>query len=165
MISTKPKKILTPEQLEKLKVAREKALAVRQDNAKDKALVKELAQAEKTQHITEVKAKLSKIKEVPKVVQVESEPEDEPEPEPVVKVKKVKKKKKIMIVEDSDSDDEQQQIIYVKKMKQVPKTELPVPVVVPETKPVSVPVPEPTQDDDPYQNHYNSLFNQRRRAF
>ena len=164
MISTKPKKVLTPEQLEKLKVAREKALSVRQGNAKDKALEKELAQAEKTQRITEVKAKLNKLAkpEVPKVVQVESEPEDEPVAEPVVKVKKVKKKPKVIIVEDSDTDDEQQQqVIYVKKKKkEVPATPV-VPVAV--SEPVKEVASAEEQNDDPYQQHYNSIFGGRRR--
>ena len=104
----KVKKTLSPEQLEKLKVAREKALSVRQNNAKNKALEKELATAEKEQHLNNVKEKLAKVKapkqEPPKIEIVESEPESEPE---IVRVKSKKKtKKKIVIVEDSDTDED-----------------------------------------------------------
>jgi len=49
METPKVKKTLSPEQLEKLKIAREKALTVRQTNAKNKALEKELKDAEKEQ--------------------------------------------------------------------------------------------------------------------
>ena len=103
----KVKKTLSPEQLERLKVAREKALAVRQTNAKNKALEKELATAEKEQHLNTVKERLAKVKSVaPKIeVQPDSEPESEPE---IVRVKPKKpiKKKKIVIVEDSESEEE-----------------------------------------------------------
>ncbi len=120
MENPKPKKQLSPEQLEKLKVAREKALAVRQTNAKNKALEKELENAEKEQHLNTVKEKLAKVKapkqEPPKIeIQPDSEPESEPEI--IVRKKKPAKKKKIVIVEDSDSDEEQQQVIFVKRKK------------------------------------------------
>jgi hypothetical protein len=160
----KPKKQLSAEQLEKLKVAREKALAVRQNNAKNKALEKELANAEKEQHLNSIKEKLAKVKgkaepkqETPKVEIVESEPEEEPEV--VVKKKSVKpKKKKIVIVEDSESDEEQQQVIFVKRKKE--------PVV---SKPVEAP-PQPQAfqtklqpQEDPYERQYNAIFGNPRR--
>ena len=160
-MTEKVKKTLSPEQLEKLKVAREKALSVRQTNAKNKALEKELATAEKEQHLTEVKEKLAKVKapkqekaEVPNVVVIESE-QDEPEPEVVVKkVKKVKKK--IIVVEDSETDEEQQQVIYVKKVK-AKSVSPPVEIVVP----VSTPLPVKETIIDPYAKQYNSIFGRR----
>jgi len=150
----KVKKTLSTEQLEKLKVAREKALSVRQTNAKNKALEKELATAEKEQHLNNVKEKLAKVKapkqEAPVIVQVESE-QDEPEPEIVVKKKKKMLKKKIIVVEDSDTDEEQQQVIYVKKVK----GNSVVPVVT-ETRLIQEPIKQ-----DPYVQHYNSIFGRR----
>jgi hypothetical protein len=150
----KVKKTLSTEQLEKLKVAREKALSVRQTNAKNKALERELVVAEKEQHLNIVKEKLAKVK-APKgnaepIIVVEEEPESEPE---VVIKKKVKiKKKKIIVVEDSDTDEEQQQVIYVKKVKN--KESIPVPIPVPL-------IEQPTLPKNLYQKEYNSIFNQR----
>jgi len=157
-MAEKVKKTLSPEQLEKLKVAREKALSVRQTNAKNKALEKELATAEKEQHLTEVKEKLAKVKapkqEAPVIV-IESE-QDEPEPEQVVVKKKKKVKKKIIVVEDSETDEEQQQVIYVKKVK-AKSVSPPVEIVVP----VSTPLPVKETIIDPYAKQYNSIFGRR----
>jgi hypothetical protein len=163
----KPKKQMSPEQLEKLKVAREKALSVRQANAKNKALEKELANAEKEQHLNTVKEKLAKVKtpkqEPPKIeIQPDSEPEDEPEVI-VKRTKKPAKKKKIVIVEDSDTDEEQQQVIFVKRKKE-PVTER-----VPEPAPVQTQVfkqaPPPPQRPDINQMRYDAMFNPPRRNF
>jgi len=183
-MSEKAKKTLSPEQLEKLKVAREKALGVRQSNAKNKALEKELVIAEKEQHINNVKEKLVKIKagtsagkqEAPKIEIVESEPEDNTEV--IIKKTKTKpKKKKIVIVEDSESDEEQQQIIYVKKKKDTqnkdqnkdindvkikeeqPATETVASLVSNQVfaKHCAVPPPQQPQDDK-FQRHYNAIF-------
>jgi len=157
----KVKKTLSPEQLEKLKVAREKALSVRQANAKNKALEKELATAEKEQHLTEVKEKLAKVKiakqEPPKIEIVESEPESEPE---VIVRKKRNKKKKIIVVEDSDTDEEQQQVIFVKKKKDNPLQPIQRPA---EQVPAQVFKAPPKVQEDPYDKHYNALFNPPRR--
>ena len=159
----KVKRTLSPEQLERLKVAREKALAVRQTNAKNKALEKELATAEKEQHLTEVKEKLAKVKapkqEAPKIEVVESE---EDEPQIVVKrTKKPAKKKKIVIVEDSESDEEQQQVIFVKRKKETER----VPVVesIAERQQVFKPAPPPPQHPDANQMRYDAMFNPPRR--
>jgi hypothetical protein len=174
---------LSPEQLEKLKVAREKALGVRQSNAKNKALEKELAKAEKEQHINTVKEKLVKIKagtsagkqEAPKIEIVESE-HDEDDTEVIIKKTKTKpKKKKIVIVEDSDSDEEQQQIIYVKKKKDTQnkdvndvkiKEEQPAPETVATLISNQVfakpPPQQQPQNDDKFQRHYNAIFGGRR---
>jgi hypothetical protein len=177
---TKPKKTLSPEQLQKLSVAREKALAVRQNNAKNKALEKELVVAEKEKHFLEVKEKLAKVKdpasavmgerlgeklkpkkEPPKVV-IEPDSDPESEPEVIIRKKKSKGKKKIVIVEDSDTDDEQQQVIFVKRKKDNPLK----PIQQPEPVPQQVFKQQPPiaqQNDDPYQRHYESMFNPPRR--
>jgi hypothetical protein len=161
----KPKKTLSPEQLEKLKVAREKALTVRQTNAKNKALEKELATAEKEQHLTQVKEKLAKVKapkqEPPKIeVQPDSEPEDEPEI--IVKRKSKPKKKKIIVVEDSDTDEEQQQVIFVKRKKDNPLQPIQRPA---EQVPQQVFKQAPPQPQAPDINEmrYNAMFNPPRR--
>ncbi len=158
-MSDKPKKTLSPEQLEKLKVAREKALSVRQTNAKNKALEKELATAEKEQHLNTVKEKLAKVKapkqEAPKIeIQPDSEPESEPEV--IVRKKKSTKKKKIVIVEDSDTDEEQQQVIFVKRKKE-PATA----ALLPEPVPTQVfkPPPQQPQRPDAHQIRYDAMFN------
>ena len=181
-MSEKPKKILSNLQLEKLKIAREKALTVRQTNAKNKSLEKELLFAEKEKHILEVKEKLAKVRNPASAVigerlgeniankkkeqKVIIEPDSEPESEPEIIVKKKKKiKKKIVIVEDSDTDEEQQQVIFVKRKKDNPLKAIQQPT--PETVPHQVfkQPPPPPQQEDPYQNQYNSLFNPPRRNF
>jgi len=177
MMTTKAKKVLSPEQLEKLKVARDRALAVRQQNAGNKAAERELIAVEKEKHYMEVKEKLAKVKDPasavmgerlkPKVIPVEpvflavspvgpAQAVSESESEPEVVVKKVKKKvkKKIVIVEDSDSDEEQQQVIYVKKKKPAPEAPR-----VTTTAPTEAEPPKP----DPYERQYNSIFNARLR--
>ena len=113
----KEKRVFTPEHLEKLRIAREKALVVRQKKAQEKLLIKNIEKeiVTKTHEIKldNVKTKLDKLVKPPPVV----ESETESEPEIIVKKKKKKKSKKIVIVEDSDSDDEQQQVIFVKRTK------------------------------------------------
>jgi hypothetical protein len=123
---------------------------------------KELATAEKEQHLNEVKEKLAKVKAPPPKIEVQPESEPESEPEVIVKKKKPKKKK-IVIVEDSDTDEEQQQVIFVKKKKDNPlkmiqePTDTPVQVFA--KPPVKVKVEE---NDDPYQRHYEAIFGNRR---
>jgi hypothetical protein len=161
----KPKKTLSPEQLERLKVAREKALAVRQANAKNKALEKELATAEKEQHLNTVKEKLAKVKapkqEPPKIeIEPDSEPDSEPE---VVRVKSKKKpKKKIVIVEDSDTDDDQQQVIFVKRKKDNPLQPIQRPAEPVPQQVFKAPPPQPQQPDI-NQMRYDAMFNAPRR--
>lgn len=166
MENPKPKKTLSSDQLEKLKVAREKALSVRQTNAKNKALEKELISAEKEQHLNTVKEKLAKVKapkqEAPKIeIQPDSEPESEPEI--IVKRKSKPKKKKIIVVEDSDTDEEQQQVIFVKRKKDNPLQPIqrPAPEPVPQQV-FKAPPPQP-QASDIYQQRYDAMFNPPRR--
>jgi hypothetical protein len=119
MENVKEKRVLSPEHLEKLKISREKALAVRQKRAQEKKLEKELATKEHEQKINGMKERLEDIsKPKKKVVKPDSDTESETA-EPIVVKKKLKKKpKKIVIVEDSDTDEEQQQVIFVKRKKE-----------------------------------------------
>ncbi len=150
-VTPKPKKVMTPEQLEKLKVARERALEVRRKNAEDKKLIKELAVTEKEKVITEVKQKLYKLKEPvpePKVEIIEPEPAPAPE-------KKPKKEKKKIVIEQHSSDDENDhEVVYIRKKKE-PATSGVVPqnVVTQATQPHQLP-PRP----NPYQRHYENMF-------
>lgn len=147
------KKTLSPEQLEKLKIAREKALVVRQANAKNKALERELVVAEKEKHLSNVKMKLAKAK-APVIESSDADTESEG-PERVIKVKK--KPKKVVIVEDSESDDEHQQVIFVKRKKDTPA-----PASIP---PKEAEKPPPTPAVDPYQRHYDAIFGGPRRNY
>jgi hypothetical protein len=162
----KPKKTLSADQLEKLKVAREKALTVRQTNAKNKALEKELATAEKEQHLNTVKEKLAKVKapkqEPPKIEVVESEPESEPEIV-VKRTKKPSKKKKIVIVEDSDTDEDQQQVIFVRRKKDNPLQPIQRPAPEPVPQQVFKQAPPEPQHPDINQMRYDAMFNAPRR--
>ena len=144
----KPKKVMTPEQLEKLKVARERALEVRRKNAEDKKLIKELAVTEKEKVITEVKQKLYKLKEpVPAEPKVEI---IEPEPEPI----KVKKEKKKIVIEQHSSDDENDhEVVYIRKKKENTSGVVPQNIVTQATTPHQLP-----PRISPYQKHYDTMF-------
>ncbi len=98
----KVKKSRTPEQLEVLAKARQKALEVRKANAELRKKEKEI----------ELKEKENKIKERKKKIEEYEEPE--PEPEPV----KIKKSKKKIVIEESESESEEE-VVVVKKKKPV----------------------------------------------
>ena len=159
MSEVKPKRVLSPEALEKLKIAREKALLIRQENAKNKSLEKELIKEEKEQHLTEVKEKLAIVKAKKPIIVVEEEEKEEEE----VIIKKKKPKKKVIIVEDSDSDeDHQHQVIYVKKKKDI----IPQPQIIQQKveplineEPIKKIIDK--ENIDPYKRHYHAMFNQR----
>ena len=128
MEGEKKKRTMTPEMLEKLSVAREKAMIVRRQ-IKAERDAKELEELPaKLEQKAKIKAELNlpkepkpefrtKKKEVPipeaNLDDSEGSEVEEPPPPPVVK-----KKKKIVVVEDSSSSDEEQ-FIYVPK--RVPK--------------------------------------------
>jgi len=99
----------TPEQLETLRLAREKANAIRSERSQVKKKVKELKEIsfQKDRDLVEKMEKQLNIQK----------PEPEPEPEPEPPKEKAKKPKKIVYVTDSSSEEE---IEYVKKPK-VPK--------------------------------------------
>ena len=116
----KPKRVLSPEQLEKLKVAREKALKVRQENAEQRKKEKDLKKLEKQAKQKEIEEKLMNYQETPQLERAEPTPEPEEEPEETTPVKKPKKKPKkpIVIVEESDSSEsEDEQVVYIKRAK------------------------------------------------
>jgi hypothetical protein len=121
---TELQKTRSPAQLEILAMAREKAMAVRRENADLRRKEKEIAKAEKELEKIDrkklVEDKLKKIQQPkPEVLEEEtyvSESSDaEVEEIPVVRKKsrpKSKKKKKIVIVEsESESEDE---VVYMK---------------------------------------------------
>lgn len=156
----KEKRQLSPEHLEKLKIARERALAVRQKKAGEKKLVKELETKEHEQKIENIKERLEDIKKPKKkVVAPVPEPESEPESEPevIVKKKTKKKAKKIIVVEDSDTDEEQQQVIYVKRKKDPPSS---APIPIPQApqliqqEPPGLPRKQFIDPSQLYQEHY-----------
>ena len=157
-INSKPKRVLSDLQLEKLKLAREKALAVKQQ-------MKQNSDAQKIQHyegkIGKIKAR-QKEEELPleeitadncELESVEPPPleqpveEEEPQ-EPKVVVRKSKPKKKpVVIVEESDSDsDEEENVVYIKRRSKKKEKALP-PPTPPEPQPL--PQPQPSQ-----QMHY-----------
>lgn len=115
-INLKVKKTRTPEQLEVLSKAREKALEIRKENAKLRQAEKQI---EKDKKSKEILARKQKVEEY-------NNPKEEPIPEPeivveketikrIVKPKKEKKKKIIYVEESSESEEEE--IVYVKKSK------------------------------------------------
>ena len=152
-INSKPKRVLSDLQLEKLKLAREKALAVKQQ-------MKQNSDAQKIQHyegkIGKIKAR-QKEEELPleevtadlSNCELIEQPVEEEEPqEPKVVVRKSKPKKKpVVIVEESDSDsDEEENVVYIKRRSKKKDKALP-PPTPPEPQPQ--PQPQPQQ-----QMHY-----------
>lgn len=151
----KVKKVMTPEQLEKLKIARERALEVRRKNAEEKKLIKELAVTEKERVITEVKEKLYSIKKPPVARLTGPEPKVEiiePDPEPI---KPKTEKKKIVIEQHSSDDENDHEVVYIRKKKDQSPSSGVVPqnLVTQATMPHQLP-PRPS----PYQKHYDTMF-------
>ena len=120
-INLKTKKTRTPEQLEVLSKAREKALQIRKENAKLRQAEKQIEKDKKSKELMMRKQKVAEYNN-PKEI---SEPEPEPEPKEIkriskefqkkVEIKKEKKKKIIYVEESSESEEEE--IVYVKKSK------------------------------------------------
>ena len=175
----KPKRTMTPDMLQKLAVAREKAMIVRRQ-IKAERDAKELEELPaKLEQKAKIKAELNlpkepkpefrtKKKEVPipeaNLDDSEGSEVEEPPPPPVVK-----KKKKIVVVEDSSSSDEEQ-FIYVPKrvpkgIPQNPKAKyIPSEKVTPaasvENYQIDLPwdrPPEPVKPPAPPQPTYNEL--------
>ncbi len=166
----KPKRVMTPEMLEKLAVARAKAMEVRRELKAEKD-AKELEELPaKLEKKAKIKAELEKPKEPkPEVRKKKTVPEDNPvmdspdtdsddyeledmkvplPPPPV----KQKKKKNIVIVEDSSSDDEQ--YIYVPKRRGRPQNPISKQL---ESKSLIPPSPEPPPPPVVRQPTYNEL--------
>jgi trehalose/maltose hydrolase-like predicted phosphorylase len=143
-------KITDPVVLERLRLAREKALIVRQTKAadrKDKKLVVEIEAKQEKASVQSKLAKLNVLEKENEVVEpvavvkktkskktevepvVEPESESEPEPEPVIVVKKSKpkavKKKKVVYVEESSSSSEEEVVVKRKKKVAEPRSTTP----------------------------------------
>ena len=110
----------TPEQLETLRLAREKANAIRAERSQVKKKVKELKEIsfQKDKDLIE---KMERQMNQPK-------PEPEPEPAPEPPREKPKKPKKIVYVSDS-SEEEIEYVKKVKPPKKAPIEEKPAPVM------------------------------------
>ena len=141
---------LTPEHLEKLKIARAKAREVQIKNTELRKLERENKAHEKADDKVKrekaIKEKNKEIKDALGVVKVEKnkkvsikepepqaesiplpEPEEEseedPEPVKVVKKKKPKKKPVVIVEASSDSESDDGQVIYIKRKKKKDKVE------------------------------------------
>ena len=163
MATEKPKRVLTPEQLDHLKMAREKAVAIRK-KLQDERLTRDKESVEAPPPTPIAIVEPVKPKKAPKakpeiIIEPSSESEDD-EPIVIRKPKKTKsKKKRVVIVEDSsddESDDGHSQVIFVKrnKAKQQPRETPPTPVAVPQV-PKAVAVHE---HEDP---RYQMMFGRR----
>ena len=158
----KPKRVMTPEQLEKLAAAREKAKAVKDalksenDDHKIRILQAKMAAIKKTsKKKPEPPEPIPELEEEPLVPEqmpeqmpeqiTEPEQMTEPEPEPVqctkpVKQKPKKGKKPVVIVDDSnsdssDDDNDNSNVIYIRRKKK--------------NKNVSAPPPPPQMSQAP----------------
>ena len=151
----KPKRVMTPEQLEKLAAAREKAKAVKDamksenDEHKIRILQAKMDAIKKTsKKKPDPPEQMTDLEEEPLVpepnVMTKPEPEPEPEPEPKpepepeppakpapAKTAKPKKgKKPVVIVDESNSDsssDDNSNVIYIRRKKKKPQETLPPP--------------------------------------
>ena len=147
----KPRKILSPEALEKLKLAREKANAIRKES-----------------YTKKLEDKVEKLK-APKTLEKEIKEEVEEE---IVKAPKPKGKKKTKIIVEQSSDDSDEfepndNVVFVKRVSRK-KKEVPVVPVVPEPQlQMELPPPEPPIRPPPRQltpqelalkNQYNNMF-------
>jgi len=150
----KPRKVLSPEALEKLKLAREKANAIRKES-----------------YTKKLEDKVEKLK-APKTLEKEIKEEVEEEVKEIVKAPKPKGKKKTKIIIEQSSDDSDEfepndNVVFVKRVSRK-KKEVPVVPVVPEPQlQMELPPPEPPTRPPPRQltpqelalkNQYNNMF-------
>ena len=145
----KPRKVLSPEALEKLKLAREKANAIRKES-----------------YTKKLEEKVEKLK-APKTLEKEIKEEVEEE---IKEVKKPKGKKKTKIIVEQSSDDSDEfepndNVVFVKRVSRKKKDITPV-VKEPELQ-MEMPPPEPPTKPPPRQltpqelalkNQYNQMF-------
>ena len=126
-VTTKPKKVMSELQLEKLKIAREKAAQVKKAARAEKdKLEAELREKEKAKRLAKLEEKVKKShidldeKPIPKQESLE---------EQVEVIRKPKKpKKKVVVMHDSGSDsDSETQVIYIPKKKSSKPKEAPPP--------------------------------------
>jgi hypothetical protein len=120
----KPKKTrtMTPEMLEKLKVARERAMEVKKELAKKNEATKineqETKLNKRKSKLAEKEIKSGKIDLSTNEKILEAEAEDSEEEEPVkIKIEKKKPKKKpVVIVQESDSEsDDDNNVVYIRR--------------------------------------------------
>ena len=147
----KPRKVLSPEALEKLRLAREKANAIRKES-----------------YTKKLEEKVEKLK-APKTLEKEIKEEVEEE----IKTSKPKGKKKTKIIVEQSSDDSDEfepndNVVFVKRVSRKKKdiTPVPQPVKEPELQ-MEMPPPEPPHKPPPRQltpqelalkNQYNQMF-------
>jgi hypothetical protein len=147
----KPRKVLSPEALEKLKLAREKANAIRKES-----------------YTKKLEEKVEKLK-APKTVEKETTIEEEVKEE-IKEVKKPKGKKKTKIIveqssEDSDEFEPNDNVVFVKRVSRkkkevpvVPEPELQMEQMPPEPPPPPVTRQQLTPQQLLLQKQYNSMF-------
>ena len=152
----KPRKQLSPEALERLAKAREKANAMRQQ-----AYAKKLEEKVEKIKIKNDEVIKKELKEEPEEVEIIKE---KPKPKP-----KGKKKTKIVIEQSSDDSDEfepNDNVVFVKrvsrKKKETPPEPVPEPVKESEPPPQMPPRPPPRPELTPQQrilkSQYESMF-------
>lgn len=126
-VTTKPKKVMSELQLEKLKIAREKAAQVKKAARAEKdKLEAELREKEKAKRLAKLEEKVKKSH-----IDLDDKPIPKEEPLPLEEqievIRKPKKtKKKIVVMHDSGSDsDSETQVIYIPKKKSTKPKEQP----------------------------------------
>lgn len=162
---------MTPERLEKLAAAREKANAIRSAKAKVKRVTAAKELLEKEEPPPDPPPEPTAEPEVVAGSEIPYEDAmkfgsvaEEEEEEPVVKVvkKKSKKKQQVVIVEQSSSDEEtfedKQNVIFVKRASRKKKEE---PVAPPIVRQPAEPPPPPvkSQREKVVDQLYDSMFN------
>ena len=158
----KPRKQLSPEALERLAKAREKANAMRREGQLKKL---EKKVEERREALIEEKIIKKELKEEPE----EKELKEEHEEVEIIKEKKVKprgkKKTKIIIEQSSDDSDEfepNDNVVFVKrvsrKKKETPSEPVPEPVKESEPPPQMPPRPPPRPELTPQQRILKSQY-------
>ena len=155
----KPRKVLSPEALEKLKLAREKANAIRKESYTKKL-------EDKVEKLKSVKPNEGGQKETTIKEEVEEEVKE------IVKTPKPKGKKKTKIIieqssDDSDEFEDNQNVIFVKRASRKKKEVPVVPVVsepqlqmeqMPPEPPIRPPPRQLTPQELALKNQYNNMF-------
>lgn len=160
----KPRKVLSPEALEKLRLAREKANAIRKESYTKKL-------EDKVEKLKSVKPNEGGQKETTIKEEIQEEVKEKGViGETPLKKPKGKKKTKIIVEQSSDDSDEfepNDNVVFVKRVSRK-KKEVPVVPVVPEPQlQMELPPPEPPTRPPPRQltpqelalkNQYNNMF-------
>jgi len=144
-----PRKQLSPEALERLAKAREKANAMRREGQLKKL---EEKVEKRREALIEEKIIKKELKEEPQEKELKEEPQEEVE---IIKEKKVKprgkKKTKIIVEQSSDDSDEfepNDNVVFVKRVSRKKKEPPPEPVKEPELH-MELPPPEPPKPPRP----------------